>query len=233
MFGWSLKCLSQYLKFNKMAGRHNFLTPNFRATAVEVIHVETVLSVCVCPCVNALKAKVLEVWSQNLVHVVHGLTSMTSRLSLMVKVYRSKVKVTRSKKWCQQFSDFSAWIDNAGLMWCHGMMCKLHMTSRDVMTSQLDVLMSCCEIGLARRRCSNTLVFLERWNWFSTVPYCMLTGSWFDLVQVQIQVYFLPSMKRRCVPLVHPVQGLTVPLPSLITDVLNSVNCRLSQDRDL
>ena len=86
--------------------------------------------VCVCPCVNTLVAEALHLWSRNL---VQGLTLMISRTSSMVKVIGQRSRSQGQKMWLQWFSDFSAWIHNAGLMWCHGMMPRHHVTSHDVM----------------------------------------------------------------------------------------------------
>ena len=77
------------------------------------------LCLCVCPCVNMLKAEALDVRSRKF---VQGFTLMVSRTSLMVKVIGQTWRSQGKRKRFQQFSDFSAWIHNAGLMWCHGMM---------------------------------------------------------------------------------------------------------------
>ncbi len=85
--------------------------------------------VCVCQCVNTLMPEALNLWSRNL---VQGLTLMISRRSSMVTVIGQRSRSQGQKMWLQQFSDFSAWIHNASLMWWHVMVPRRHVTSHDV-----------------------------------------------------------------------------------------------------
>ena len=121
--------------YNTMVGRANFITSHVSGWCCKDGAV--CLSLCVCQFVNTLTTERIDEWSRNL---TQGLTLLKSRTSSMVNVTRSK-NVMSMIFWLQcQYA--KCW----PMVWRHDVTAWRHLSS-------------CCEMGSARRRCSNTLVF--------------------------------------------------------------------------
>ena len=82
------------------------------------------MCVCVCVCVSALTAELIEVWSQN---STEGLTLMTSRTSLMVKVIGQRSRLPGQKRWCSGVSHLGDHVKIPEL--CYGIMWRHDVTS--------------------------------------------------------------------------------------------------------